>query len=83
MSSTEVDIVYKASLEAIIFGTIWTVLGWLGSEKARKACMRSKMIFMTLYVIVRVSLTNFERSMGNAFMSSIFYALPFTELLMF
>jgi len=81
MSSTEVDVVYKASMEAIIFGTVWTVLGWLGSEKAKKACSQSKMIFMALYVVVRVILTNFDRPMGNAFMSSIFYALPFTELL--
>lgn len=82
MSSTDIDIVYKASLEAILFGTIWTVLGWLGSKKAKKACAQSKTIFMALYVVVRVALTNFDRPMGNAFMSSIFYALPFTELLM-
>jgi hypothetical protein len=79
----DMDILPKAFMEAAIFGAIWTILAWLGSEKAKKACVRSRMVFMALYVVLRVLLTKFDRTMGNALVSAILHALPFTELLAF
>jgi hypothetical protein len=84
MSSTnglEFSVLQKAAAEALIFGAIWTVLAWLGSAKAKKACVRSRVVFMALYVVLRVSLTNFDRAMGGALVSAILHALPFTDLL--
>jgi hypothetical protein len=77
------DIASKAVMESLIFGAIWTVLGWLGSERAKKACVRSRLVFMALYVVLRISLTNFDRAMGGALVSAILHALPFTDLLAF
>lgn len=77
------DLASKAIVEAMIFGAIWTVLAWLGSERAKKACVRSRLVFMALYVALRVLLTQFDQNMGGALVSAILHALPFMDLLAF
>lgn len=82
MSSPDTsDVLPRAIMEAAIFGAIWTVLALLGSEKAKKACLRSRLVFMAFYVVLRVLLTNFDRTLGSSLASAILYALPFTDLL--
>lgn len=70
-----------AVAEALIFVTIWTLLGWFGSRRAKEACVESRIVFGLLYVSLRITLTTYDPAMGKALMSAILHAIPFTDIL--